>query len=232
MKRSSAPDHLSSSLTDMMTSLAVIFILLLVAKLNHEATRTERSMTFVVDQLESQKMFNGGEKMRRDGDVIVVAIPQELMSFKQATAARGGADLSPQGKEYLRNTVPKLASVLCRDDVRSKIDAILVEGHSDRKGFGKATEQADKEENLKLSQQRSMSVVEESLTILGDNRGCFLELLSATGRGDAKPLNVTDIYSPENRRVELRIRVKPDAATSVSKTLSAPVRAESSGAGE
>ena len=136
MRRRTSPDHLSSSLTDLMTSLAVIFILLLVAKLNNQATRTDRSMTYVVSQLDDRKLFNGGEKMRRDGDVLVVAIPQELMSFKQATAEHGGADLSAQGKEYLRATIPKLAAVLCRDDVRRRIDTILVEGHSDKKGFG------------------------------------------------------------------------------------------------
>jgi outer membrane protein OmpA-like peptidoglycan-associated protein len=232
MRRRTSTDHLSSSLTDLMTSLAVIFILLLVAKLNNQATRTERSMTYVQGQLEDRKLFSGGEKMRRDGDVLVVAIPQELMSFKQATAEHGGADLSAQGKEYLRATIPKLAAVLCRDEVRRRIDTILVEGHSDKKGFGLGSEQADKQENLKLSQQRSMSVVAESSSILGTNRSCFLDLLSATGRGDARPLNVKDIYSPENRRVELRIRVKPDAASAVSSSLSPIVRAQTKGAGQ
>lgn len=230
MRRRNSPDHLSSSLTDLMTSLAVIFILLLVAKLNNQATRTDRSMSYVVGQLEDRKLFNGGEKMRRDGDVLVVAIPQELMSFKQATAEHGGADLSSQGKEYLKTAIPKLAAVLCRDDVRSRIDTILVEGHSDKKGFGLGSERADEEENLKLSQQRSMAVVAESLSILGDDRACFLDLLSATGRGDARPLNVKDIYSPENRRVELRIRVKPDAAGAVSRGLTPNSRAKGSGA--
>ena len=52
MKRRSGSDHLSSSLTDLMTSLMVIFILLLVAKLNHQATRTERSINYVMGQME------------------------------------------------------------------------------------------------------------------------------------------------------------------------------------
>ncbi len=220
MRRTNTPDHLASSLTDLMTSLAVIFILLLVAKLNNQATRTDRSIDYVMGQLQDKKLFREGEKIRRDGNVLVVAIPQELMSFKEATAEQGGADLSPAGRDYLRANIPRLASVLCRKDVRSRIDTIVVEGHSDKKGFGMADEKADEQENLKLSQERSMAVVSQALNILGDDRACFLDLLSATGRGDSHPLNVHDLYSPENRRVELRIRIRPDVAGAVSASLS------------
>jgi hypothetical protein len=212
MKRRGGSDHLSSSLTDLMTSLMVIFILLLVAKLNQQATRTERSLDYVMGRMQQSNLFLNGEKLRRDGDVLVVGIPQELMSFKEAKAEQGGADLSPQGRQYLRERMPQLAGLLCRNDIRNRIDTIVVEGHSDQKGFHLG-DKGDKQENLKLSQQRSMAVVSETLDILGEQyRGCFLDLLSATGRGDAHPLNTRDLYSPENRRVELRIRVKPDAA--------------------
>ena len=51
--------------------------------------------------------------------------------------------------------------------------------------------------------------------MLEKDRACFLDLLSATGRGDAHPLNRQDLYGPENRRVELRIRVRPDLASSI-----------------
>jgi chemotaxis protein MotB len=223
MKRGHTSDHLSSSLTDLMTSLAVIFILLLVAKLNSQATRTERSISYVASEFQEKKLFTSGEKMRKDGNILVVAIPQELMSFKEAAAEQGGADLSAQGKRYLRSNIPRLASVLCRKGVRERIDTIVVEGHSDKKGFGMRDEKADEQENLKLSQQRSMAVVSEALNVLDRDRGCFLELLSATGRGDAHPLNTHDLYSPENRRVELRIRIRPDMAGPVSASLGGSV---------
>jgi len=68
-----------------------------------------------------------------------------------------------------------------------------------------------------------MAVVSESMNILGDYRGCFLDLLSATGRGDAHPLNSNDLSSPENRRVEFRIRVRPDVALSIADTMNGTV---------
>jgi chemotaxis protein MotB len=224
MKRSNAAgDHISSSLTDLMTSLLVIFILLLVAKLNSQAKRTGRTVEYVAHRLNTAQLFKAGEKMRQDGDVIVVVVPHELMSFKEAKAEQGGADLSAPGKAYLRDTMPKLAAVVCRDDIRKYIDTIVVEGHSDKKGFGNGDPNTNSQENLILSQQRSMAVVSESLNILGEDRACFLDLLSATGRGDAHPLNRQDLYSPENRRVELRIRVRPDLASSIADKLEGSV---------
>jgi outer membrane protein OmpA-like peptidoglycan-associated protein len=219
MKRSTSGDYISSSLTDLMTSLLVIFILLLVAKLNTQAIGTGRTVEYVANRLNAAQLFNAGEEVHQNGDVIVVVVSQELMSFKEAKATQGGADLSPAGKAYLRDTIPKLASVVCRDDVRKYIDTIIVEGHADKKGFGNGNGNTDSQENLILSQQRSMAVVSESLSVLGKDRACFLDLLSATGRGDAHPLNRQDLYAPENRRVELRIRVRPDLASSIADRL-------------
>ena len=70
MKQSTAGDHISSSLTDLMTSLLVIFILLLVAKLNSQAKRTGRTVEYVARSLKAAQLFKAGEKMRQDGDVI------------------------------------------------------------------------------------------------------------------------------------------------------------------
>ena len=48
MKRSGQTDHLSSSLTDLMTSLMVIFVLLLVTKLNNQASEVTSAVNRVL----------------------------------------------------------------------------------------------------------------------------------------------------------------------------------------
>jgi len=189
-----------------------------------QATGTGRSIDYVMSKLQETQLFTEGKTLRQDQDVIVIVIPQELMSFKQATAEHGGADLSPQGLEYLRENIPKLSNVLCREDIRRHIDTIIVEGHSDKTGFGSRDEKIAKRENLKLSQERSMAVVSAAMDILGDHRGCFLDLLSATGRGDAHPVNIQDLSSPENRRVEFRIRVRPDISLSIADTVNGTIQ--------
>lgn len=221
MKRSPGSDHFSASLTDLMTSLMVIFVLLLVTKLNNQAGQKESAVRYIFDQLQAHVLESqDGEILERQGDVIVLVVPEHLMSFKQASADRGGADLSPRGRGYLQKHVPKWARILCDPVARQNIDTIVVEGHSDTKPFGTDDERVNKQKNLELSQQRSMAVVVESLSVLdahgmdatSSRLSCFLNLLSATGRGDAHPRNLNDPYSPENRRVEFRIRVRPESA--------------------
>ena len=215
MKRNSGGDHLSSSLTDLMTSLMVIFVLLLVTKLNNQASAFGGRVEDIIEKLKLQGMVGQeGEEIQRNGNMIVIVVPEHLMSFKQATAESGGALLSDDGRGYLGRHIPHWADILCDSEVHSYIDTIAVEGHSDIKGFSDGNEETNKEKNLVLSQQRSMSVVSESLKILADNearKGCFLELLSATGRGDAHPRDKSDPYSPKNRRVEFKIRVRSDS---------------------
>jgi hypothetical protein len=228
MRRTSGSDHFSSSLTDLMTSLMVIFVLLLVTKLNNQAGQKESAVRYILERLQAHaKTFQDGEKLYRQGDVIVIVIPDQLMSFKQASAERGGADLSTQGREYLGRHIPGWAQILCDPSARQSVDTIVVEGHSDTKPFGATDDKINKKKNLELSQQRSMAVVAESLMLLDqktNEKACFLELLSATGRGDAHPINLSDPYSPQNRRVEFRIRVRPDSAASVADRIGGQVR--------
>ena len=132
-------------------------------------------------------------------------MPDGLLNF-----AVNRADIPAAGIEFLQKIVPKMAATLCSEEFRREIESIVIEGHTDSTGSD--------ERNLPLSQERSLRVVQESLRVLagtttGDgqlNRGCFLELLSATGRGSVEP--VRDQAGQEDfnrsRRVIFKIRVR------------------------
>jgi outer membrane protein OmpA-like peptidoglycan-associated protein len=103
---------------------------------------------------------------------------------------------------------------------------VVVEGHSDQTHWQGSSFEESKEKNLTLSQQRSMAVVSDSLNVLKsmpDYRDCFLEKLSATGRGEEGPADPKHPDSVENRRVVFKIRLRPDlvpdVAGSVKQTL-------------
>lgn len=210
MKRTGQADHLSSSLTDLMTSLMVIFVLLLVTKLNNQATEVTAAVNRILRELKAHAQDLGdAEKIEAQGDVIVIVIPDELMSFRQ-----GEAELSESGRQYLRRHVFGWSALLCNPELRRDVDTIVVEGHADRRTWRNLSRRDSELKNLELSQQRSMAVVGEVLGNLEDSslrKSCFLDLLSATGRGEAHPLDRTNPDSERNRRVELRIRVRPNA---------------------
>jgi flagellar motor protein MotB len=207
MEESSNSDHLNSSLTDLMTSLMVIFILLLLVFVHHTASKDAAVTDVLLKKLRqdlSPQGFND-KTIRpdpRDRNAILVIVPDRLMNFQQ-----GKSTLRPEGETFLRTYIPEFAKVLCSQEFRPSIESIVVEGHTDTQPYSGYSAEESQNLNLKLSQDRSMQVVKSALsdlTGLEESRGCFLEKLSASGRGEQEQ----EATPEESRRVILKIRVK------------------------
>lgn len=219
---------LSSSMTDLMTSLAVIFILLLVATMNNKQQEVRQSRENILaklrETLNQELVEYKGLELKDDKDdplSLIVVVPEGLLEF---TVNR--AEIPEQGLVFLQRITPKLAETLCSSEFRPEVSSIVVEGHADKSGGD--------EINLPLSQQRSMSVVRETLGILsktdaqrtevGQNtRTCFLDLVSATGRGSVDPYRNDDGTEDlaKSRRVVFKIRVRSQDEKIVQKATSA-----------
>jgi len=203
---------LASSLTDLMTSLAVIFVLLLVASLNNMGQKGVQTRDQMVLQLKQALREFAGEGVTvknddRDPLGLLVLVPEGLLQF-----AFDKSDISPQGVEFLRRFAPRLSETVCSARFRREIHSIIVEGHADSLGTDKA--------NLERSQQRSLQVAMTSLNVLDaleqedsarpKTRECFMDFVSATGRGSRDP--VRDMQGREDkdrsRRVVFKIRVR------------------------
>jgi hypothetical protein len=103
---------LANSLTDLMTSLAVIFILLLVAMLNNARQQAEVTRNQVLSSLEKAlKAFQNAGKREgvqirtdpKDPLGLLVIVPEGLLQF-----AQGKDDIPPGGKEFLQRFIPTL----------------------------------------------------------------------------------------------------------------------------
>ncbi len=199
---------LASSLTDLMTSLTVIFILLLVAMLNNARQQGQITRNEILADL--QRELNSFFKPDSNERVIVepdkndplsllVIVPQGFLNF-----ATDEDKISDKGQVFLRQFAPKLASTVCSDRYRDKISSIVVEGHADPRGSD--------EHNIPLSQNRATSVVIKILSTFDTvkEKQCFATLLSASGRGKAesegKQLSEEDMA--QIRRVQFKIRVR------------------------
>src|SRR5579862_1265833 len=102
------PEHsgLSSSLSDLMTSLAVIFILLLVAMLNNALQQTKGTKSQVLSRFEEtlkdfQRQGVEVQTDPKDPLGLLVVVPEGLLKFEQ-----GKADIPPAGKQFLEQFVP------------------------------------------------------------------------------------------------------------------------------
>ena len=207
MDESTSVDHLNSSLTDLMTSLMVIFILLLLVFV-HRTAGKDAAVTDVLLKRLLQDMKPQGFSENtirpdpRDRNAILVIVPDRLMNFETGKSA-----LRPEGELFLKTYIPEFADVLCSDQFRSSIESIVVEGHTDTHPYAGRTSEESESLNLRLSQDRSMEVVKNTLADLSGmqaRRGCFLEKLSASGRGEQEQ----EATPEESRRVIFKIRVK------------------------
>jgi outer membrane protein OmpA-like peptidoglycan-associated protein len=205
-KGSSAID---SSLTDLMTSLAVIFILLLVASLNNaqqEGTDTRNNILVELQRTLKDFIPQGVrvENDPKDPLSLMVLVPDDLFGFEV-----NRSQLPPKGERFLAAFAPRMFETACSSRFRRDINSIVVEGHSDSTG--------SEGRNLPLSQERSMEVVQKSLNDLvpfvhndiGDLHGCALSLISASGRGSAEPVLVDGVEDrARSRRVIFKLRVR------------------------
>jgi outer membrane protein OmpA-like peptidoglycan-associated protein len=204
-------DHsagLASSFTDLMTSLAIIFILLLVASLNNAFQKGQNTRQNILARLQKElQEFTSQEKDKievkideKDPLALLILVPEGLLF------ATNKADIPQRGKVFMTQFIPKLSKVLYSDEFKEEIGSIVVEGHADPRG--------DDKWNLQLSQDRSMTVVGKCLEIFDsdnmvDEKDYFLNKLSATGRGKKDPIRVNGVVdNDKSRRVVFKIRIQ------------------------
>ncbi len=194
----------SHSFTDLMTSLAVIFILLLVATLNNQFSQSDAAITDlrkeVTEELTKLKLT-----LTQDPDdpyTQIINLDEEKVKFDSNKNI-----LKPEGRQLIDDLFAVLTPKLCDKELYSKLESVIIEGHTDV--TGNATIEG-KLWNVKLSQDRAYAVMNEAFTSIGtaksENVDCLRLLASATGRGSNRPLK--DRPTSANRRVEVKIRVK------------------------
>lgn len=208
---------LTVGITDLMTSLAVIFILLFTAYVT-KVSETEsqakvqepvperkpaRAMTEdIKGQLKDHfKRFDLSlDSDPADPNVLRIVVPEQLLNFEFGKGA-----LSSVADRFLVESMPTYAGLLC-GALRDKIDSLVIEGHTDDRGSDI--------HNLRLSQERSLNVMVKSLQVIEERvpwaSRCFQEKTSASGRG-RQDLVLDGARMPDrdrSRRVVFKIRLR------------------------
>jgi outer membrane protein OmpA-like peptidoglycan-associated protein len=206
------PSLLTVGVTDLMTSLAVIFILLFTAYVTKQYETESHAHETVSPLHETTADIRGRlqDHFQRyhlsldpdPGDPLVlrIVVPDELLNFEF-----GKGTLSPPAAQFLTESMPAYAALLC-GPLREKIDSLVIEGHTDDRGSDI--------HNLKLSQERSFNVMVKALEVIAESSpwiyGCFHEKTSASGRG-RQDLVYEDLGYPnrdKSRRVIFKIRLR------------------------
>lgn len=113
--------------------------------------------------------------------------------------------IKPSGQELLSRFLPVYLSVLMQDEYADYVGEIIIEGHTDTAGSYMT--------NLKLSQNRALSVAEYCLQLPSLSTAQLQQLqklLTAKGRSFSDPVYNSDgtVNMDQSRRVEFKFRLK------------------------
>jgi outer membrane protein OmpA-like peptidoglycan-associated protein len=207
-----ATDHggsaspITAGVIDLMTSLAIIFILLFAAFMTQASSEAhiilqehkEDVQAALRDHLERLGLSLDPDP--RDPLTLFIVVPENRLTFEF-----GQSTLTPQADRFLEEAMPFYAAVLC-GSLRDKVDSLAIQGHTDDRGGDVY--------NLKLSQERSLAVMVKGLEVIETQEPsayqCFQELTSASGRGRQDLIYEADnrVNHEKSRRVIFKIRLR------------------------
>ena len=196
---------LAGGIADLMTSLAVICILLLAAYIT-KAGDGNATPTSATSRSTSEREMPPNphhltvERGSVDPDVMRIVIPETILNFEL-----GKSTLLPPAEAFLADTIPYYATMLCGPQGHA-VESFVIEGHTD--------DQGDDIHNLKLSQDRSFAVLVKGLDIIRTRLPwayeCFQQKASANGRG-RQDLIRNAVGQPDrerSRRVIFKIQLR------------------------
>ena len=201
-----SPSHTTIGITDLMTSLAIVFILLFAAQTTKTSSAAQSELqenkedvqTALRDHIQNLGLSLDADP--RDPLALLIVVPENLLTFEFGKSA-----LSPTVDQFLVDALPFYVRALC-GPLRDKIDSLAIEGHTDDHGSDAF--------NLKLSQERSLAVMVKGLEVIQATEPgayqCFQEITSATGRGrqDLIYESTAVVNREKSRRVIFKIRLR------------------------
>ena len=143
--------HTTNGMIDLMTSLAVIFILLFAAFITQTSSEAQSELQENKEGVQAalqdhlRRLDLSLEADPRDPLTLMIVIPEDLLTFEF-----GQSRLSTQADRFLEEAMPFYASAVC-GSLRDTIDSLVIQGHTDDRGSDAY--------NLRLSQERSLAVM-------------------------------------------------------------------------
>lgn len=204
--QSTGASHTTIGITDLMTSLAIIFILLFASQITKTSSAAQSELQVNKEDVQTalhdhiQRLGLSLDANPRDPLALLIVVPENLLTFEF-----GKSTLSPTADQFLIDALPFYVGALC-GPLRDKIDSLAIEGHTDDLGSDAF--------NLKLSQERSLAVMVKGLeviqTIEPASYQCFQEITSAAGRGrqDLIYESTSMVNREKSRRVIFKIRLR------------------------
>lgn len=198
------------SFSDLMSGVLIIFMLLFIYKILDYQNNIE-SKEAMIESLSSTRMqiisMLQEEFEKENIDILIDPKTGAIRLSEAILFDYGKNELKEEGKIFLQKFIPIYVRILFgTDDIKSQVSQIIIEGHTDDAG--------DYIYNLKLSQERALSVVEYLIgdSLNYDYKNDLQYNLTANGRSFSELITNEDgtVNANASRRVEIKFRLNEE----------------------
>jgi outer membrane protein OmpA-like peptidoglycan-associated protein len=214
-------------LSDLMTGLMVIFLLIAVMYMMKVEADADRIKTVAIAYSEIRDALYEDLHTEFQSDLSkwkAQLIKTDLsirFAEPEILFANGSSELKPEFKAVLADFFPRYVRILTSPKYRGSISEIRIEGHTSSEWMFKTSAEDAYFRNMALSQARTLSTLDFVLGLpaVQADRPWLTRYLTANGLSSSRPiLNADGTEDAErSRRVEFRIRT--DAETRIAKIL-------------
>jgi outer membrane protein OmpA-like peptidoglycan-associated protein len=200
---------------DLMASLLMVFVLCLIGTMLQlqEEFDDKSKVAERYKELQTQIYIDLQEEFKDDLKTWGAEIDKEQLIFRftepDILFEVGRSQVKQEFKYILQSFFPRYIKVLNSENYKNHIEEIRVEGHTSSEGQNRMTDEQAYFYNMKLSQDRTRSVLSFVLAQLNENVYQWTKLrTTANGLSSVKPIaeNDTELNRKLNRRVEFRIK--------------------------
>lgn len=203
-------DSFTISISDLMSGLLAIFILVLSYFILNFSQATAQLTQNDVTRAELLRFMQ--KELEREGIKVTVDEQHGILRISEGVLFDvGAADVKPQGQIVIRKLSSVLETALESEQFQGRVETIFIEGHTDNVPI--VTEMFPS--NWELSTKRAintwltMSSANPKLTtILNDKKEI---IFSVSGYADTRPIaeNSTEEGRRDNRRIDIRFSMTP-----------------------
>jgi len=203
------------SLSDLMTGLMMMFMLIAIAfMMKVEADEAKaKQVAILYDQVRQELYEELYKEFKKDLPTWGAEITKDLIvRFKEPEVLfnTGQAELKPRFQEILQQFFPRYVAIITSDKYKNSIQEIRIEGHTSSIWNGSTNLKEAYYKNMELSQSRTRSTLHFVLELpeVQKDSDWLRKHVTANGLSSSQPIPNDDgtENSQRSQRVEFRIR--------------------------